>query len=142
MLDKIDHWLAKRKLTQAALEKGAGLAENRISKWRNATKLDPRAGEVLRIARFLDVPVEYLLDDEMEEPMPHKPALSPAEELAVKMVRSLGLSEDAVIRRLTYSPVEHPIADPTPVPRVVVGHNPSVEPTAPKRPGRKGAAGA
>lgn len=99
MIEKIDDLLRKKGMSQAALERSALLSANRISKWKDE-KGEPTGRQALRIARLLDVPVEYLLDDDMEEP-PALERLSPAEERAVEMVRALGLGVQDVIRGLS-----------------------------------------
>lgn len=69
IFDKIDAALDARGLTQAALERLTGLAENRISKWKDG-KGYPDLEQARRIAKTLDVPLEWLADDAQDWPPP------------------------------------------------------------------------
>jgi transcriptional regulator with XRE-family HTH domain len=101
MIDKLEILLREKGLTQAALEKLVGLSENKISKWKQ--KGEPRASEALRMARTLGVPVEYLIDDAMDEPG-GEPGLTADERTIVDLFRVLGIGKLEAMRRLTATP--------------------------------------
>ena len=71
MVEKLSALLRSKGLTQSAFEAKALLSENRISKWKNGTG-EPSAKEALRMARILEVPLEYLVDDEEDDPAPYR----------------------------------------------------------------------
>lgn len=129
MIEKIDELIKQKRLSQAALERTACLSENRISKWKDGTG-EPTARQALRIARILKVPVEFLIDDEMEAPPPVR-ELSPAEERAIEMVRALDLDVQDVIRGLSAVALKSSDRN-VPIPHAIGGH--PVEPAASSRP--------
>lgn len=94
MIEKILAVAKRRGLTQAALERAAGLAENRISKWKDEIG-EPTLRQVVRIAEVLEVPIGYLADDALDELEPHDELL-PDEVLALDLYRNL---RDAVGQR-------------------------------------------
>jgi transcriptional regulator with XRE-family HTH domain len=100
MIEKIDDLIRQKGLSQAALERSVCLSQNRISKWKDE-KGEPTARQALRIARFFNVPVEYLIDDELDAPPQPSANLSPAEQQALRMVRAGDLTEDEVILALS-----------------------------------------
>jgi transcriptional regulator with XRE-family HTH domain len=61
----------------------------------------PRLAEGLRLARVLEVPLDYLADDEMEEvPAPARDGLDGDERFLVQMIRDLRLTRAEAVRRL------------------------------------------
>lgn len=83
MIEKLVKALADRDLTQRAFEAQCGLSENRISKWKDGTG-EPTARQALAMARALGLPLEFLVDDSIDEP--EAPTASPGltvEEYAV-----------------------------------------------------------
>lgn len=91
MIEKLEILLREKGLTQASLEQRVMLSENRISKWKNGTG-EPTGRQALRMARILGVPVEYLLDDEMDE-LPQAPPESSREMMVWEFVREIGADE-------------------------------------------------
>ena len=66
-LEKLLEAMRKAGMRQGELERVAGLASNRIAKWKNGQgKLD--AQEALRLAKALGVDVRWLIDDELTSP--------------------------------------------------------------------------
>lgn len=99
MVEKLDLALDERGWTQSAFEQAALLSANRISKWKNGTG-EPTAKQALRMARLLDLPLEYLIDDDQAEPggMP----VSEREKQVWEAIRTLGVDE--AWRRLLQAP--------------------------------------
>lgn len=91
---KLRALMRARRYSQAQLGLALGLSQNVIGKWSRGES-DPRLREAARLAEKLGVDVNYLADDTLDAP-----AQGPAEVAAMKLVRSLGLDEDEVIRRL------------------------------------------
>lgn len=87
MVDKIKAALESKGWTQSAFEKLALLSENKISKWKD-DKGRPTAQEALRMARLLEISVEYLIDDDQEEPPRPAPVLSEREAAILAIVRT------------------------------------------------------
>ncbi len=79
----------------ADIARSAKVSRSSCYRWFDGFAL-PDVHEAHRLARVLDVPLEYLADEDADEPQ----RLTPAEEQALKLVRSLGLDENEVIRRL------------------------------------------
>jgi transcriptional regulator with XRE-family HTH domain len=93
-------WLCReRGLTQKRVGELATLPENRISKWLDGQG-EPTARQALRLSRVLEIPLDWLIDDEQDVPPP-PPDLSIPEQRAVEMVRALRLGKEEVIRRLS-----------------------------------------
>ena len=67
--------LEKRDITAAQVARGARIPASRLSEWQDpATKRKPTAAQALRLARFLDLPLEWLLDDDLDPPIPESSA--------------------------------------------------------------------
>ena len=95
IIEKLEILIQERGFTQGEVERLAGLAASRISKWKDG-RGEPTARQALRLARLLDVPMEYLVDDLAEGPA-QQPHLTDAELRAVEITRALGLSVGQVI---------------------------------------------
>jgi len=91
---KLQRLRAARRYSQEALALELGCSQNLVSLWCRGKAL-PDLKEAARIATLFGVSVDFLADDGQDEPM-----VRPAEEAAVKLVRSLMLGENEVIRRL------------------------------------------
>lgn len=132
MVQKLDSLLKVRGIKQAAFERSVMLSENRISKWKNGQG-EPSATEALRMARSLQVPVEWLIDDAQGEPAPTE--FGEWERSVIALINALGLERQEVLRRLATAPsvpparsVDQPItADPRSLPPA----GPSIPPGAP-----------
>jgi transcriptional regulator with XRE-family HTH domain len=131
--------------SQRDLARLAKLSKSSVSRWVNG-ETRPRMLQALKLARALKVPLEYLIDDAMEE-MP--PVLPPDEEFVLRVYRNLkadpaqGLDEDEAQRRLS-RPSQAQIqarAKPTPPPTSRDGKQGKVLPEPKRPPGRKGRTG-
>jgi transcriptional regulator with XRE-family HTH domain len=84
--------------SQAAVERAAGLPQNRIAKWRHGHG-EADASQALRIARLFGVDVEWLADDNAD--WPPRPRISPEDQAEIlQLIRTLGLSPAEAIRAL------------------------------------------
>lgn len=101
MVQKLDSLLKIRGIKQAAFERSVMLSENRISKWKNGQG-EPSATEALRMARSLQVPVEWLIDDARDEPAPTE--FGEWERSVIALIDALGLEKQEVLRRLATAP--------------------------------------
>jgi len=102
MIEKIIESLKSKGLTQEALATAAGLSANRISKWKDGQG-EPTARQIYRIAKVCGVPVDYLLDDEMDAPIIAS-GLSDDERTLLTVYRSLrgpDLTIEDAIRRIS-----------------------------------------
>jgi transcriptional regulator with XRE-family HTH domain len=90
--DKLRKHRTERRMTQQALADNVGVAQNQVARW-EAGSGRPYYDQVLRIARALDVPVEYLCDDEMESPSEAHGGveLSEGDRAVLAIVRQRGL---------------------------------------------------
>jgi transcriptional regulator with XRE-family HTH domain len=95
---KIEKLLRAKGWKQNAFEKAAVLAENRLSKWKDGQG-EPTLRQASRMARLLGVPLEYLADDELEDP-PAGPGLTDDERAILDLYRALGLDRAEGLRRL------------------------------------------
>jgi transcriptional regulator with XRE-family HTH domain len=86
MIEKILRLLDEKDMTQSELESAARLAPNRISRWKAGTG-EPTASQAVTIARVLDVPVQFLVDDAIESPQPKE---DPQLREILDIVRRLG----------------------------------------------------
>lgn len=107
MIEKIRKLLREKKLTQGELERLALLPGGRISKWDGGLG-KPSAPAALRIARALGVSVDYLVDDDQDEPIPAASPRSEEERRVLWLADQLGFEE--AVRRLTLSGSHAPIA--------------------------------
>jgi transcriptional regulator with XRE-family HTH domain len=98
MLDKIERLIEERGLTQTAVEGMAGLAGNRISRWKGGMG-EPTARQALRMARILGVSIEYLVNDEVDDPGSAS-ELSDEERFVLDAMRDYGLSSAEAVRGL------------------------------------------
>jgi transcriptional regulator with XRE-family HTH domain len=94
MIDKISELVTSHGYSLASFEVAARLPTNRLSKWRNG-KGEPKARELYRIAKLLDVTMEYLADDLMDRPTP---PLTDDERMVLRVIRVLRTRES--MRRL------------------------------------------
>jgi transcriptional regulator with XRE-family HTH domain len=100
MVAKIQHLLRDRGLHQAEFEPLAGLPKGRVSKWAGGQG-EPTARQALRMARLLNVPLDYLADDDLDEPPPA--SMTDRERQVWEVVRTIG--PDEAWRRLVGAPL-------------------------------------
>lgn len=101
--EKLDSWIRKRGRTQGAVAKEAGLSPSAISDM-TAAKRRPYLDQGLKLARALEIPLDYLADDAQDEPAAAGPGLTADEERALWLIRELGLTAGEVLRRLAGEP--------------------------------------
>jgi transcriptional regulator with XRE-family HTH domain len=125
MIERLVTLLRRRDSTQEQFESMCGLSRNRISKWVMGQG-EPKARELWRMARELNVPIEHFLDESAtltkDQPPPDPtPDRSPPDEdiaLAYALVRKLG-PERAICRLMLddRDRAAHPINGSSPEPR-------------------------
>jgi transcriptional regulator with XRE-family HTH domain len=92
LIQKLLALLKERGYTQRSFEARMRWPENRISKWASQGQGEPTASQVWLMAKELDVPVEYLLDDEQDQP--ERPRLSKAQvRMLMEIVEQIGWGE-------------------------------------------------
>lgn len=106
MLEKILQAAKQRGITQQILEQSAALARNRISKWK-ADQGEPSWHEVVRLARVVDLPLDYLADDSADTAPAREPE-DPDWLTLRRMAAAIGPSE--AIRRILNPPLDFEIA--------------------------------
>jgi transcriptional regulator with XRE-family HTH domain len=100
--EKLQKRLDELGWNQADLVRRTGVDKSTVSYWfQNKTNRFPRLGEAAKLAHILGVSVDYLADDQLDEPAP---PLGAAEALAVEMIRTLNLSRADVMKRLSIVP--------------------------------------
>lgn len=97
LLQKLLRESARRRgwTTQSAIEAGVGLPKNRISKWLSADNPDPQWSAVVKWARAIGVPLDWLADDAQDELQQPDPELA----YVLRLVSDMG-TERARRRRL------------------------------------------
>ncbi len=101
MWEKFDKALKAKGVTQGDLEVSLGLAENRISKWKNKPE-NLSILDVILLARAVDIPVGYLVDDSQVESSSGKASVGlPDDQFAIiQLYIALKLSPDEALIRL------------------------------------------
>ncbi len=95
-MEKVEKLLSKKDMSAADLTRLTGIPSGRLSKLgKGEGKL--RMKEALKVARALNVPLEFLADDEMHEP-PRQPEAS--EEMRALLVIVLELGPKEVLARV------------------------------------------
>lgn len=133
MVDKIVMLLDQRRLDQDEFESLAGLARGRISKWK-ADQGEPTASQTLRMARLLQVSMEFLADESIDEPLP-PPAehflFNEDERAIIELYRDLELNRQEAVKRLATPLATGQVW----LPGSVRDHTPP-KPSGPRRPPR------
>jgi transcriptional regulator with XRE-family HTH domain len=120
--EKITRRLGELNKSQNDLATFIHKAQSRISKWVQGTG-HPSPEDLLNMARFLGVPVEYLCDPRVDDPDEiagvQTPKLAqglpPEEQLCWEAIRRLGPDES--LRRLLGAPLVPPPAQPASAPQ-------------------------
>ncbi len=99
LVEKIEKLLSDRGWKQIDLAEAIGVSKQRVSQWMQGTG-QPKPYHLLRMARALNVPMEFLADDTMEDIAAQ--GVSAEEMKVVEMARVLGLEEAK--RRLLQAP--------------------------------------
>lgn len=100
-LEKILKLTEIRGLDQSQVESMAGLPRGRITKWKS-DQGEPSAKQALRLAKALDVRLEWLVDDDENWPPTSRQQLSVDDSMISSMVEILGFAEAK--RRLLLPP--------------------------------------
>lgn len=87
--EKLTAAMEKGGFTQQSLGRLLGTGRNTVHRWTNNKSLPPPE-YLLRLARALGVPVEFLIDDEIDS-LP--PAQSGDEAFVMSLVREMGFAE-------------------------------------------------
>lgn len=88
--DKISKAIGGTTLAKHRLSADLGLGKNTVGRWCSGESV-PSADGVFRIARYLGLTADYLLDDELDEPP--APDVTPDERAVLQIVRELGVAE-------------------------------------------------
>ncbi len=99
---KIDRLLDQRAWTRSDLARRIGRAKQNVHNWTSG--VEPKRVDLLRIARALEVPVEYLIDDAQDTPPP--PVLSSDEQTLLDVMRASGITPVSVLTTLALRSVE------------------------------------
>lgn len=70
---KITLLLANRRMTRKALAEGLEVYPSTVGRWAD-DKQSPTVADALRLARYFDVPLDWLADPEQDYPPPSGPA--------------------------------------------------------------------
>lgn len=89
--EKVERLATAKGLRKKQIADVMAVYPTRISDWIAGGTWRPDLNQALRLARLLDVPLEYLADDEMDE-IP-RPELTDAEIEVLKIVRKMGTAE-------------------------------------------------
>jgi transcriptional regulator with XRE-family HTH domain len=147
LVDKVLKLAKDKRITQAQLATMIGAHPSRLSEWKN-DEGKPSIAQALRMARVLDVSLDYLADDSMDEP-PVRQELPEDEKALLRLYRALkpALGEDEAMRRLAGQSADGREA-PRSLPRVgplpgqseaELSRREEEEREAPRRKGKKGA---
>jgi transcriptional regulator with XRE-family HTH domain len=96
--------MAQRGLKAADLSRLTGIPSQRFTEWKNSTPERPRVptlSQALRIARALGVPLDYLADDDLDDPTSlAELGIDPDDRTLLEFLRITGLSRQAVMRAI------------------------------------------
>jgi transcriptional regulator with XRE-family HTH domain len=94
---KIERLCDERGWNRAELARRIGVSKTTAGNWFDDTR-HPFDFTLIKLSRALGVPVDFLVDNEMDEPP--SPALSPDEAEVLNLIRALGLPKFEALRRL------------------------------------------
>jgi transcriptional regulator with XRE-family HTH domain len=95
---KLDRRMAQLGLSQQALAQKSGVSDSEVSRLLKGQSKRPGLHNILRLARALDVSVDFLADDTLQEdPRVDRPEIPPEEESLLELVRAIGGREVAMI---------------------------------------------
>jgi transcriptional regulator with XRE-family HTH domain len=112
MVEKIRKLIDDQGMTQTAFEVMAGLPQARISKWASG-RGEPTLSQAFRMARALDVPLDYLADDAMEV-IPAIPELTETEMLLLAVAKDEGGASEMLRRWNAFNSKSQVIPDDPP----------------------------
>ena len=104
LADKIASLRKQAGMTQEAFAERLGVTRQSVSKWESALSV-PDMDKVLQMSRLFGVSTDYLLKDEIEEPLPEHPAASAGEDGSLdpasgEPLRQVSLEEASEFLRL------------------------------------------
>lgn len=112
--DKLRTLRETARLSQEEVGIYVGLAQSRISRWEKGEGM-PKITQALRLAKGLNVSLDFLLDDALDEPA--KGTGITADEMAViRMMRHRGLTMEQALDRLGCDPGAPLTGTPAPHP--------------------------
>jgi len=105
--EKLPILFSLRQLRAADVAVKAGVKPDLISKWQAPKyKRRPTVDQMLRLARALDVPMEFLADEQMEK-VPDRPEQSKDMDLILGLIKKLGT--DRALQRLMATEPSMPV---------------------------------
>jgi transcriptional regulator with XRE-family HTH domain len=115
--EKVRNLLKAHRLSQSDLAEALGTSQPQVSRWLEGGT-PPRSDYLLKMARTLGVSVDYLIDDEQDEP-PQPPELSDDERFVLQLYRDLRLTRVEAARGLAAMarPALHQDPQPQPQPQ-------------------------
>jgi transcriptional regulator with XRE-family HTH domain len=116
---KLNAAMSRADVTQQALVRLMGTGRNTVHRWCKGEQVPP-VEYMLRLARALDVSLEYLVDDEMDEP---PKLLTEDERIILLLAHDMGV--DKARRRLSLADEGPPSRSPQSAMPIAVHHNPS-----------------
>jgi transcriptional regulator with XRE-family HTH domain len=96
--NKVRDLLAQRGIRQEDMADAIGVRQQTVSRWLGGPN-PPKARSLLKIARFLKVPCDYLVDNAQQD-LPQSSKLHPDDEAVLDFFHALGLSKAEALRRL------------------------------------------
>lgn len=95
---KLDRRMLQLGLSQQALAQKSGVSDSEVSRLLKGQSKRPGLHNILRLARALDVSVDFLADDTLQDdPFQDLPSAPPEEEAVLELVRSIGSREVSMI---------------------------------------------
>jgi transcriptional regulator with XRE-family HTH domain len=110
--EKMRDLLRLRGHTQEELADAIGTHQQTVSRWLDSPN-PPKVANLLKIARYLDVSVDYLVDDTMDA-LKGASSLSDDERYLLRVMRGLGLDFEEIVRRLAGEVAAKPADAPSP----------------------------
>lgn len=105
LVDKALRMAKEKRINQAELARLIGVPPSRVSEWKN-DEGKPSVDHALRMAKVVGTTLDYLADDELDEP-PAPSSLEPDEQFILQLFRDLRLSRDEAARRLAMASDAH-----------------------------------
>ncbi|MEW4569192.1 helix-turn-helix transcriptional regulator [Tautonia sp. JC769] len=95
---KLDRRMVQLGLSQQALAQKSGVSDSEVSRLLKGQSKRPGLHNILRLARALDVSVDFLADDTLhDDPRDDRPAIPPEDEALLELARAIGNREVAMI---------------------------------------------
>jgi transcriptional regulator with XRE-family HTH domain len=113
LVEKIVTLLRQRGLKQADLAAAIGVAPSRVTLWLQGTGV-PNAYQLKAIATALNVPIDYLVDDSVNDPGEVRAGLTEKERL---LLGAVGFIEGGIDEALHRMLNRRPATEPPPRPR-------------------------